>query len=461
MALMATDYEWRPIQDLPADWVVLTDSELPAIRQVYADLKALDPAATERWELQSRREWAIETGRVEGVYHWDRGTTETLMARGIIPDLIPRKGNVLEPEQIAAIIGDALEVLDGLFDFVKGDRQLSKSYIHELHQALLKNVHTYPVRNEDGVVTEQRLEKGVYKRYPNSVKTAEGARHAHCPPEHVEAEMDRLVEWHRRHVLDDVAPEVEAAWLHHRFTQIHPYPDGNGRVARALATLVLIKAGHFPMVIKTEGRDHYYDALLAADRGDLSLLVRKLRASQADDVVVLSQFAQPGVVPVEQVFSVDEAIRSIQNELINQGKASPPRWNDIEARISGLRKRATSRLQEVHLALLDALGPTVFEGRIVIPPMINWLIYSTLAFSGDGAELTGLNFHFKPAGDQLRGLAECNASFVAPGRQEKVAPGRFLMTYAEPIASQEARFNKWMEEAIVDGLQKWRASLRA
>ena len=34
------------------------------------------------------------------------------------------------------------------------------------------------------------------------------------------------------------AREIEATWLHHRFTQIHPFQDGNGRVARALASLV-------------------------------------------------------------------------------------------------------------------------------------------------------------------------------------------------------------------------------
>ena len=46
-----------------------------------------------------------------------------------------------------------------------------------------------------------------------------------------------------------VPVEVEAAWLHHRFTQIHPYQDGNGRVARALASLLFIKAGWFPVVV--------------------------------------------------------------------------------------------------------------------------------------------------------------------------------------------------------------------
>ena len=130
---MASDYPWKPIEDLPADWPALTDSELPAIRQVYEDLSALDPAATAIWEEQSRREWAIETGRIEDVYRWDRGTTETLMAKGIFADLIPRKGNDLEPEQIAAIIANQREVLDGLFDFVRETgsfpRATSTSYI--------------------------------------------------------------------------------------------------------------------------------------------------------------------------------------------------------------------------------------------------------------------------------------------------------------------------------------------
>jgi Fic family protein len=48
---------------------------------------------------------------------------------------------------------------------------------------------------------------------------------------HVAAEMDKLVELHREHRAAGVAPEVESAWLHHRFTQIHPFQDGNGRVA--------------------------------------------------------------------------------------------------------------------------------------------------------------------------------------------------------------------------------------
>ena len=68
-----------------------------------------------------------------------------------------------------------------------------------------------------------------------------------------------------------LAPEVSAAWLHHRFIQIHPFQDGNGRVARSLASLVFIRAGGFPMTIRDAGneREKYIDSLEAADKGNL------------------------------------------------------------------------------------------------------------------------------------------------------------------------------------------------
>ena len=54
--------------------------------------------------------------------------------------------------------------------------------------------------------------------------------HEYCPPEHADAEVDRLVEWLASYRDED--PLIVAAWAHHRFTQIHPYQDVNGRVAR-------------------------------------------------------------------------------------------------------------------------------------------------------------------------------------------------------------------------------------
>lgn len=79
-----------------------------------------------------------------------------------------------------------------------------------------------------------------------------------------------------------MSPEVEAAFLHHRFTQIHPFQDGNGRVARALASLVLVQTGDFPFVVKDEERESYIIALEESDKGDLTILIEIVVEKQKD-----------------------------------------------------------------------------------------------------------------------------------------------------------------------------------
>ena len=68
-------------------------------------------------------------------------------------------------------------------------------------------------------------------------------------------------------LLLKVPAQIEAAWLHHAFTQIHPFQDGNGRVARALASLVFIKNGFFPLVVSRDDRIRYIEALEASEAG--------------------------------------------------------------------------------------------------------------------------------------------------------------------------------------------------
>src|SRR5579864_1478194 len=266
---------WEPITDLPEDWGSLTDGELGPLLQFWNDQRAdlEQSGALSEFNKRLGREWSIETGQIEGVYNLDRGLTETLIERGIDSDLIPNQPGQKPPEIIAAIIQDHADVLEGLFPFVKGNRPLSKSYIHELHAALLRHQDTTAVRDQFGNLFEARLLKGKYKERPNNPKKPDGSMHQYCPPEQVDTEMERLLSLHAEHEKKEVPVEIEAAWLHHRFTQIHPYQDGNGRVARALASLLFLKAGWFPVVVTREDRTGYIDALEVADEGDLRSLV--------------------------------------------------------------------------------------------------------------------------------------------------------------------------------------------
>ena len=128
--------------------------------------------------------------------------------------------------------------------------------------------------------------KGDWKKLPNNPLTGPGLIHEYCPPEFVADEMERLLKLHEQHVARGVRPEVEAAWLHHRFTQIHPFQDGNGRIARALATIVFLRSGFLPLVVRSdeESKDLYLRALEHADNGDLAPLINLFANIETEDL---------------------------------------------------------------------------------------------------------------------------------------------------------------------------------
>jgi Fic family protein len=78
--------------------------------------------------------------------------------------------------------------------------------------------------------------------------------------------MDELIEKtaeSRKHPIETTS------FLHHRFVEIHPFSDGNGRVARLLTNMYLIARDYPPVVLKKEDRGKYYKFLKAADAGSL------------------------------------------------------------------------------------------------------------------------------------------------------------------------------------------------
>ena len=238
------NYRWHPITDLPADFEALANTELEALAGVWQEQRArlVTDKSLQDFNERLQREWAIETGIIENVFTLDRGVTLLLIEQGIDENLIPNGATNRSPELVAAVIRDHLEAMEGLFDFIRGRRRLSTSYIKELHALLTRNQETSSAINSLGIQVEAPLLRGEYKLLPNNPVRMDGTAHEYCPPEQVASEMDRLVALHLEHDANGIPPEVEASWLHHRFTQIHPFQDGNGRVVRTLASLVFIRA---------------------------------------------------------------------------------------------------------------------------------------------------------------------------------------------------------------------------
>ena len=255
-----------------------------------------DQGGLEAFEKRLNREWAIETGQIENLYRIERGVTLTLIEQGFQAALIPRGSVNRDEAYVLNLLRDQENALEGLFDFVKRGRDLSTSYIKELHAAMTRSQTTVEAFDPSGNRVEVPMIHGDWKSQENFPERDE-KRFRYCPPEQTASEMERLVAMHLQHLDKSVAPEVEAAWIHHRFTQIHPFQDGNGRVARALATLVLLRAGLFPLVVPLEEKDAYLDHLERADAGDLLPLVYDVALRQQEAHRLARKAMQTGKDP--------------------------------------------------------------------------------------------------------------------------------------------------------------------
>ena len=193
-----------PIEDVdsPAE-LALTD--LGTLAQVWREQRDRpgNQEAYRQFEERLKREWAIETGLIERLYTLDRGISQLLIERGINAALISHQ-NGANPDAVVAMISDHKAAVDGVFEFVKGQRPLSTSYIKELHALMTRHQETVEGVDALGRKTLVPLVRGAYKRLPNNPLRPDGTVHLYCPPEQVDSEMDRLIALHLQH--DDFAP---------------------------------------------------------------------------------------------------------------------------------------------------------------------------------------------------------------------------------------------------------------
>ncbi|SFV87310.1 Huntingtin interacting protein HYPE homolog [hydrothermal vent metagenome] len=281
--------EYIRIKKIDDNFKELASAELKALSELWGGKKEQlkDSDEYSQFLKKMQREWAIETGIIERLYSWDRGITESLIEHGIDASKISYTGGInrQEADNISNIINDQKQTIEGLFDFVKGDQPFSEHFIRSMHEQFVAHQDTVEAQTPDGVIMQVPLLKGKYKEYPNNPKKSDGVTHSYCPPEFVVDEMENLIRLYNQYATSDIAPEVLSAWLHHRFTQIHPFQDGNGRIARSIATLVFLKAGLFPLVIRESDRKVYLNALEKADNNDIGDLVKLFAKRQKDCIL--------------------------------------------------------------------------------------------------------------------------------------------------------------------------------
>jgi fido (protein-threonine AMPylation protein) len=273
MAEAPISHHWRPIE-APAQPEALGLPEMRALQKLWrVQRQRIEShrAWSAFWERMVRW-WSIETGVIERVFDVSLGVTKILVEQGFAAGLIPHGETDKPADEVILILKDHESSIDMVMDVVGGTRALTVGWIKELHALICAHQETADAVTQLGQHVRIPLPRGIYKMRPNSPQRPDGSIHQYCPPEHVAAEMDRLVAIYQQLPAD--LPEVRSAWLHHAFTSIHPFEDGNGRVARALASIDFIRAGMFPLLIdRADKHSDYIPALERADSGDLSKLI--------------------------------------------------------------------------------------------------------------------------------------------------------------------------------------------
>ena len=196
-------------------------------------------AVVKKLEEQFRLEWTYNSNAIEGNTLSLR-ETELVLNRG----LTIGKKSLREHFEVL----NHAEAITLLENVCTKKKNLSEDLILALHRLILKNIDD--------------AEAG---RYRQSNVMIVGA--VHIPPQAVKVPrlMAELLAWHHENSRKIPTPEL-AAWVHYKFVNIHPFTDGNGRTARLLMNLILMRSGYPPAVILTVDRKKYYRVLKDADK---------------------------------------------------------------------------------------------------------------------------------------------------------------------------------------------------
>ncbi len=145
---------------------------------------------------------------------------------------------------------EAILLLRGL---ARRAQNVSEADVLKLHAVILDKI---------------RLDAGQYRRGRAFIA---GAKHVPPSPKLV-PELVKEVLQGLNSGSEGIDAVISASRLHHRLAWIHPFTDGNGRLARLLTNLRLMHAGFPPIVLRKPERRAYYSALEKADAGDLAPL---------------------------------------------------------------------------------------------------------------------------------------------------------------------------------------------
>ncbi len=145
------------------------------------------------------------------------------------------------------------------------------------------------------------------------VRTQSGDERKFMEASSVPASLTELLDWLSEHENNqEIHPLVKVTYFHYKLLSIHPFLDGNGRIARLFMNIMFMSFGYLPILIKPTDRIDYYKALEAADNDDLSPLTKFIAERQLE---TQTEFINsPEYLSVVAKFELENQLKKIKGK---------------------------------------------------------------------------------------------------------------------------------------------------
>lgn len=226
--------------------------------EAWRDLQPLSEKDRERLNRRFTVDFNYNSNHIEG-NTLTYGQTEILLLFGKVIG----EADVRDVQEMTASNVGLLMMIEEAT--VKGT-PLTQNFIRNLHKTILREDYTVYCNLPGGMQTSYVIHAGQYKTRPNSVITRYGDKFEYASPEETPGLMGDLVDWYNAAEREGKLSPVElAALFHYRYIRIHPFEDGNGRIARLMVNYILTRHDYPMIVIRSRGKSEYLEALHRAD----------------------------------------------------------------------------------------------------------------------------------------------------------------------------------------------------
>jgi Fic family protein len=217
---------------------------LDQLKAQYDALLPPSPSAAQAFEAWVNVEYTYESNAIEG-NTLTRGETGILLDKGFA------SGNKPYLHYSEAL--NHKDAVDLIRAMGRSTEPILQYDIKEIHAAVTRRSYSF-----------------ISGKWRDTQAWAAGMDTRYAEPQDIPARMRDFCDWLNSEDAQ-VTPIVESvSRAHYQFAAIHPFADGNGRCARLLMNLLLIRKGFPIAIIRMRDRDTYLDSLVAASAGDFA-----------------------------------------------------------------------------------------------------------------------------------------------------------------------------------------------